>query len=108
MRDPELHVASPAGEDAAPEPAEVRIAALERELARLRGQEEGWREERARLLAALEEAERELSELPAIRAELKTSREAAYWLAAIQSSWTYRLANPLRRLRRRLGGRRGG
>ena len=89
-----------------PEPEVQRdapdIAALQRELAHLRGREEGWREERRRLLGALDDAERELAELPAMRAELQASREAAYWLAAVQSSPGYRVLEPLRRLGRRL------
>lgn len=84
-----------------PEPPTVSVAELERELAQLRGREAGWREERRALLEALETAERELAEVPALREELDVSRDAAYWLAVTRSSRWWRLGAPLRALARR-------
>jgi hypothetical protein len=80
--------------------AERRIAELQRELARMRGREATWRAERSRLLAALAEAERELVELPALRYEAEVTRDTAYWLAVVQSSWSWRLTRPLRTVSR--------
>jgi len=88
---------------------EQRIAALERELAQMRGREAGWREERRRLMAALEAAEREVADLPALRHEAQVTRDTAYWLAVVQGSWSWRVTRPLRaagRLGGRLRGRR--
>ena len=87
---------------------EARVAALERELAQLRGRESEWRTERARLLEALHSAERELADLPALRSELEATRDSAYWLSVTRSSLTWRLTAPLRaagRSLRRLGRR---
>jgi DNA repair exonuclease SbcCD ATPase subunit len=109
MPEPELHIAAGLREGTKREPLENRVATLERELAQLRGREAGWREERQRLLSALEAAERELADLPALRAELDASRDSAYWLAVTRSSWSYRLGAPARgagHLLRRLRGRR--
>src|SRR2546421_4345110 len=75
---------------------EQRVAELQREVAQLRGRETTWRAERARLLAALEEAEREVAELPAIRHEADVTRDTAYWLAVVQASWSWRLTRPPR------------
>jgi hypothetical protein len=86
---------------------EQRIAELERELARMRGREESWRTERGQLLEALETAERELAELPALRRELQDTRDTGYWLAVVQSSLSWRLTRPLRAISR-LGGRLRG
>jgi len=83
---------------------EQRVAELQREVAQLRGRETTWRAERARLLAALEEAEQEVAELPAIRHEADVTRDTAYWLAVVQASWSWRLTRPLRAVSR-LGGR---
>jgi hypothetical protein len=82
---------------------EQRIAALERELAQMRGREASWRAERGRLLAALETAEREVADLPALRHEAEVTRDTAYWLAVVQGSWSWRLTRPLRAVAR-LGG----
>jgi DNA-binding IclR family transcriptional regulator len=85
-----------------------RVAELERELARLRGREAGWRQERRRLLAALEAAERELVDLPALEHELRAARDTGYWLEVVQSSLSWRITRPLRaaaRLRSLLGPR---
>jgi hypothetical protein len=86
---------------------EQRIAELERELARMRGREESWRTERGQLLEALETAERELAELPALLRELQDTRDTGYWLAVVQSSLSWRVTRPLRALGR-LGGRLRG
>jgi hypothetical protein len=86
---------------------EQRIAELERELARMRGREERWRTERSQLLEALEAAERELAELPALRRELQDTRDTWYWLTVVQSSLSWRLTRPLRALSR-VGGRLRG
>jgi hypothetical protein len=83
---------------------EQRVAELERELAQMRGREAGWQAERSRLLAALEAAEREVADLPALEYEAEVTRDTAYWLAVVQSSWSWRLTRPLRAVSR-LGGR---
>ena len=83
---------------------EQRIAELQREVAQLQGRESGWRTERSRLLAALEAAEREVVDLPALRHEAEVTRDTAYWLAVVQGSWSWRLTAPLRAVSR-LGGR---
>jgi chromosome segregation ATPase len=77
-----------------------RIAELERELARLRANDATMRIERRRLLAALEAAEGEVSELTSLRHEVKETRDAVYWLAVAQSSRAWRLAAPIRAARR--------
>ncbi len=109
MPEPELHIAAELRETGERESLETRVASLERELAQLHGREAGWREERHRLLSALEAAEREVTDLPALRAELEANRDAAYWLAVTRSSWSYRmgaLARTAVRQLRRLRGRR--
>jgi hypothetical protein len=104
-----------------PEPARTAIAAepppdealdptveVERELARLRGREATWRQERRLLLAALNAAEREIADLPALRRELSETRDAGFWLAVTQSSLSWRVTRPLRaagRLAARVRGR---
>lgn len=108
MPDRELHVAVPpaALQQTAPgESRELREALLARELARMRGREAAWEEERARLLHALEAAETELAELPALRREAEVNRDAAYWLAVTRASWGWKAGAPGRavaRLVRRL------
>jgi chromosome segregation ATPase len=104
MSERELHI-SEAQSGADREELERRMADLQREVAQLRGREAGWREERARLLAALEAAEQEVAGLPELRRELEAGREAAYWLAITQSSLWWRLGERLRRVAR--GRRRG-
>jgi hypothetical protein len=108
MHDSELHhgAESPQSPASRPRAREIdqRIAELEREVARMRGREASWQAERSRLLAALEAAEREVVELPALRQEAETTRDTAYWLAVVQASWSWRLTRPLRALSR-LGGR---
>jgi hypothetical protein len=79
---------------------EHRVAELERELAQMRGREATWRSERSRLLAALEAAEREVADLPALQYEAEVTRDTAYWLAVVQSSWSWRLTRPLRAVSR--------
>jgi hypothetical protein len=128
MSEHELHVATEAGVaralhphgDGVPPAADAdeslpwlrlerRVAELERELAQMRGREEIWRAERSRLLTALATAEGEVAELPALRQETQRARDAAYWLAVVQSSWSWRLTRPLRaatRLAGRVRGRR--
>ena len=90
-----------------PEAARLRerLEELERELARLRTRDANWRLERRRLLAALDAAESEVSELTSLRHEVKETRDAVYWLAVAQSSWAWRMAAPFRAARRVL--RRG-
>ena len=83
---------------------EQRVAELARELAQMRGREAGWQAERSRLLDALEAAEREVADLPALQYEAEVTRDTAYWLAVVQSSWSWRLTRPLRAVSR-LGGR---
>jgi chromosome segregation ATPase len=78
----------------------ARIAELERELARLRANDATMRIERRRLLAALEAAEGEVSELTSLRHEVRETRDAVYWLAVAQSSRAWRLAAPIRAARR--------
>jgi hypothetical protein len=116
MAEHELHVAgeSPvvvAGDGSDAATLERRIAELERDVAQLRGREAAWRTERARLLAALEAAEREVVEVPALRHEAELTRDTAYWLAVVQSSLSWRLTAPLRAVTRAGGrlrrGRRG-
>jgi hypothetical protein len=82
---------------------ERRVAELERELAQMRGRETNWRAERGRLLAALEAAEREVADLPALQYEAEVTRDTAYWLAVVQSSWSWRLTRPLRAVSRFAG-----
>jgi hypothetical protein len=82
---------------------EHRVAELERELAQMRGREAGWQAERGRLVAALEEAEREVADLPALQYEAEVTRDTAYWLAVVQSSWSWRLTRPLRAVSRLAG-----
>jgi hypothetical protein len=77
-----------------------RVAELERELARLRASDATMRLERRRLLAALDGAEREVSELISLRHEVKETRDAVYWLAVAQSSRAWRMAAPFRAARR--------
>src|SRR5438270_830970 len=84
-----------AGEPLRTRVLEERVAVLQREVAQLRGREASWRAERTRLLAALETAERELAELPAIRHEADVNRATAYWLAVVQSSLSWRLTRRL-------------
>ena len=115
MTEQELHVAgdrpeaqslaSPNGADAGA--LQGRIAELEREVLGLRGREAAWRAERGRLLEALESAETEIAQLPALRHEVARSRDAAYWLAVIQSSFSWRITAPLRAVTRALGRLRG-
>jgi predicted nucleic acid-binding Zn-ribbon protein len=78
----------------------TRVAELERELARLRARDTNWRTERQRLLAALDAAESEVSELTSLRHEVKETRDAVYWLAVAQSSRAWRMAAPFRAARR--------
>jgi hypothetical protein len=109
MTEHELHLAgeSPvvdAGDGSDTAALERRIAELERDVSQLRGREAAWRTERERLLAALEEAEREVVELPALRREAEMTRDTAYWLAVVQSSLSWRLTAPLRAVTR-AGGR---
>jgi hypothetical protein len=87
---------------------EHRVAELERELAQMRGREATWQAERGRLLAALEAAEREVADLPALQYEAEVTRDTAYWLAVVQSSWSWRLTRPLRAVSRLAGRGRGG
>jgi Tfp pilus assembly protein FimV len=75
---------------------EHRVAELERELAEMRAHEAAWSAERGRLLAALEAAEREVVDLPALRHQAEITSDTAYWLAVVQSSWSWRLTRPLR------------
>ena len=82
---------------------ERRVAELERELAQTRAREKIWSAERSRLLAALEEAEREIGEVPALRYEAEVTRDTAYWLAVVQSSWSWRITGPLRAASRLAG-----
>jgi hypothetical protein len=82
---------------------EHRVAELERELAQMRGREATWRAERSRLLGALEAAEREVADLPALQYEAEVTRDTAYWLAVVQSSWSWRLTRPLRAVSRVAG-----
>jgi chromosome segregation ATPase len=104
MSEQELHI-SEAQASADRDALERRVAELERDLAQLRGREAGWREERTRLLAALEAAEREVASLPDLRRELEAGRDAAYWLAVTHSSLWWRVGERLRRVARM--GRRG-
>jgi chromosome segregation ATPase len=97
MSERELPI-SEAAADTDREALEPRVADLQREVAQLRGREAGWREERARLLAALEAAEREVASLPELRRELEAGREAAHWLAITHSSLWWRLGERLRRV----------
>jgi hypothetical protein len=115
MSEHELRIAQGHVAEEPEEPGEERlarrVAVLERELSQMRGREAAWREERRRLVDALAAAEREAADLPALRAEAAASRDAAYWLAVIESSWTWRAAAPLRaagRAARRLRSRRRG
>jgi chromosome segregation ATPase len=87
----------------------ARIAELERELARLRANDATMRLERRQLLAALDAAEAEVSELISLRHEVKETRDAVYWLAVAQSSRAWRMAAPFRAARRAAQGvlRRG-
>jgi chromosome segregation ATPase len=78
----------------------ARIAELERELARLRANDATMRLERRQLLAALDAAERDVSELTSLRHEVKETRDAVYWLAVAQSSRAWRVAAPFRIARR--------
>ena len=82
---------------------EHRVAELERELAQMRGHEATWQAERGRLLVALEAAEREVADLPALQYEAEVTRDTAYWLAVVQSSWSWRLTRPLRAVSRLAG-----
>jgi hypothetical protein len=82
---------------------EHRVAELERELAQMRGREASWQAERSRLLAALEAAEREVADLPALQYEAEVTRDTAYWLAVVQASWSWRLTRPLRAASRLAG-----
>jgi hypothetical protein len=77
-----------------------RLAALERELARLRANDATMRHERRRLLAALDAAEGEVAELISLRHEVNETRDASYWLAVAQSSRAWRMAAPFRAARR--------
>lgn len=108
MPEREADIAADLREEHSRELLEQRVAGLERELAQLRGREAGWRQERRRLLAALEDAEREVAQLPALRRELETARDAAYWLAVMRESWTWRLGAPMRAAARLAGRRRRG
>jgi hypothetical protein len=100
----------PLGREAAPEQARSngaaeralhkRLAALERELARLRANDATMRHERRRLLAALDAAEGEVAELISLRHEVNETRDASYWLAVTQSSRAWRMAAPFRAARR--------
>ena len=82
---------------------EHRVAELERKLAQVRGREANWQAERSRLLAALDAAEREVADLPALQYEAEVTRDTAYWLAVVQSSWSWRLTRPLRAVSRLAG-----
>jgi hypothetical protein len=82
---------------------EQRVAELERELAQMRGRERSRHAERIRLLAALEAAEQEVADLPALQYEAEVTRDTAYWLAVVQSSWSWRLTRPLRAVSRLAG-----
>jgi hypothetical protein len=82
---------------------EQRVAELERELAQMRGRETSWHAERSRLLAALEAAEQEVADLPALQYEAEVTRDTAYWLTVVQSSWSWRLTRPLRAMSRLAG-----
>jgi hypothetical protein len=82
---------------------EQRVADLERQLAQMRGREVGWQAERSRLLAALEAAEQEVADLPALQYEAEVTRDTAYWLTVVQSSWSWRLTRPLRAMSRFAG-----
>jgi hypothetical protein len=87
---------------------EHRVGELERELAQMRGREATWQAERSRLLAALEAAEQEVADLPALQYEAEVTRDTAYWLSVVQSSWSWRLTRPLRAvsgMARRVRGR---
>jgi hypothetical protein len=86
---------------------EHRVGELERELAQMRGREATWQAERSRLLAALEAAEQEVADLPALQYEAEVTRDTAYWLSVVQSSWSWRLTRPLRAVSRLAGRVRG-